>query len=196
MVCLIYDGLHIPKLGKFNYLRASEFVSHYDVAVRFKNNRITSDELRSYIAGLNPEIDLPLDLTPLIRESIVDGSLGLINTNVNKLLTLKEKFLDNLFPDHDKNSLSSFPLINALYNFIENALNRVKSISNIEDPVEVLDKLSGIVLPDLDALVLERRDVSTRVAILDKVWRGSINSIKKRSHEDMIFGSSIQTTES
>jgi hypothetical protein len=126
--------------------------------------------LRAYIVELNPTIELPLDLTPLMRESIFDGSLKLIHDQVNNLSMMEESFIKKIFPeDVDLNDLSSSPMINSLFNYITNSLNKIRDISEIEDPVETLEAISGIVLPDIDKLVLLVRDVQVRTTILDKV---------------------------
>jgi len=140
------------------------------MAVKFKNNLLTGDQLRTYLVGLNPTIDLPVDLVPLMRESLFDGSLNLIMAQVNKLACVKELYIDNLFNSEiDLNDISSAPLVNSIYNYIDSSLIKIKDISDIKDPVETLEAISGIVLPDLDKLVLQVRDVQTRQVILDKV---------------------------
>jgi hypothetical protein len=89
---------------------------------------------------------------------------------VNNLSMMEESFIKKIFPeDVDLNDLSSSPMINSLFNYVTNSLNKIKEISEIEDPVETLEAISGIVLPDIDKLVLLVRDVETRSTILDKV---------------------------
>jgi hypothetical protein len=150
-----------------------KFLYHYDVAVKFKNRQLTTDQLRTYIVGLNPVMDqLPSDLIPLVRGSIVKGSSSQMRESINKMLWIKDKILNTFVSDKDNDNLNDYycnPIINAISNYTQNCIESIQSISDVQDPVEVLDKLSGITLPDLDQLVLLVRDVQKRTAVLDKV---------------------------
>jgi hypothetical protein len=131
---------------------------------------MTMDELRNYLGLLNPKIDLPEDLIPLMRGSLFNGSIRVINNNLNKLLQIKTLYIEKIFGDSiDLNDLYCFPLINSIYNFVGNCLNVINDIKDDNDPKEILDALSGICLPDTDKLVLAFRDVKSRTATLDKV---------------------------
>lgn len=196
-ISLCYNGYYIPKLGKFNFYRVMKYLYHYDVAVRFRRGLLTQDQLRSYIVGQNPAMDqLPSDLIPLLRESFVKGSQNLLSKSINGMMKVNKKLL-TFYPDSeaDASLIYSSPLINSISNYIDNCIKQIELVVNIDDPVEVLDAMSGIVLPDLDKLVLQVRDVQKRTTILDKVWRNSIRELVKYNPSDQYFGSAMETEE-
>jgi len=191
-----YNGVYVRRFGRFNYQKLFSHMRHYEMAVKFKNDLLTADQLRTYLVGIlkDSAMALPLDLVPLIRESIFDGSLSLIHKNVNSLMSIKEDFIAKIFPKDsiDLNDLYSSPLVNSLSNFLARCIETIEHSSSEKDPRVVLESLSGIVLPDLDKLTLQVRNVQVRVAILDKVWKEAIYSISKRYETDQYFGSSTQ----
>jgi len=169
-VCKVYNGVVLPKFGKLSYPKIRKYLYHYNVAVRFRLGLITQDQLRTYIAGLNPVIDLPHDITPLIRMSIYSSCSNVINRNINNLTRLEKTLLDLKFTEiEDRNFLSDIPLVNALNNFLLNIVARLEKVKDESDPVVVLDQLSGICFPDIDPLVLQLREVKKRAVILDKI---------------------------
>jgi hypothetical protein len=186
--------MYLPRIGKLSYSKTRKYLYHYNVAVRFRLNLLTQDELRSYIAGLNPVIAIPHDITPLIRMSVYFSCSLLINKNINSLLRLKETWLDLKFAEiEDRNFLKDIPLINGLHNFLSSVIERLEGIKEVSDPVQVLDGLSGICLPDIDPLVLELREVKKRTIMLDKVWKESNRFLANYDPDKLMFGSAIQT---
>lgn len=98
LVSSYYNGLYLNNLGKLTYQRCFDYLFDYNKAMRFRLGLITSDELRSYIAGKNPKMELNCDLILLVKESLF-GSFGKgfakslhktvnqkINSSVNKLM--------------------------------------------------------------------------------------------------------------
>jgi hypothetical protein len=193
-ICKVYDGIYLPKLGKLTYSKVSRMLYHYNTAVRFRLGLLTQDQLRTYIAGLNPVISLPSDITPLIRMSVYFSCSLLINKNINNLLRLKDNFIDLKFTEiEDRNFLKDIPLINGLNNFLVSVIERLTNLKDESDPVLVLDGLSGICLPDIDPLVLQLREVKKRTIILDKVWKESNRFLVNYDPDKQMFGSAIQT---
>jgi len=77
-VASLYDGMFITNIGRMTYKRVIKLLYHYNVAVRFRTGQITYDQLRTYIAEMNPTIELQRELIPIIRDSLFNGSIGLI----------------------------------------------------------------------------------------------------------------------
>jgi hypothetical protein len=117
----------------------------------------------------------------------------LINKNINSLIRLKDNFIDLKFTDIlDRNFLKDVPLVNGLHNFLLSVIKRLESVKDESDPVEVLDSLSGICLPDIDPLVLELREVKKRTLMLDKVWKESNRFLATYDPDKLMFGSAMQ----
>jgi hypothetical protein len=117
----------------------------------------------------------------------------LINKNINSLIRLKDNFIDLKFTEIlDRNFLKDVPLVNGLHNFLLSVIKRLESVKDESDPVEVLDSLSGICLPDIDPLVLELREVKKRTLMLDKVWKESNRFLATYDPDKLMFGSAMQ----
>lgn len=166
---LYHNAGFIKKLGRMTYKRCYNLLYHYDVAVKFRNGQLTYDQLRTYLAEMNPLVELQRELLPLMRDSLFNGSIGLVLNQVNKMLRIKEDYISNLLKDIDLNDLYAQPLINSINNFINRYINKIQELQFEDNPEIIINELSQIVLPDVDKLVLQVRDVSVRTVVLDKL---------------------------
>jgi len=188
IVSKFYDGLVIEKIikkdkntikkyFKMSYKNIFKYLSHYNIAIRFRLNLITLDEIRSYIMGFKPHIAMNCDIILLLKVSLLGSCGELVNKGLGKIIKSNFeyiKFRKTLSDGKRRPSFSDFayfPMFHSLLNQLRPSIEKIFSLESIKEVTnhDYLDTYIESTVPDLDAYFNNKRNVKSMSDSLDKL---------------------------
>lgn len=198
IVAKFYDGIvknntKSKKSFKMTYKSTYKYLYHYNIAIRFRLNLITLDEIRSYIMGMNPYIAVNCDIILLLKVSLLGSCGALLNKGLGKIIKScfeYSKFRSILYKDKRRPTFKDFayfPMFHALLNQIRPSLEKIFSLKDLKQISnrEYLDSFIESTVPDMDTYFMEKRNVKKMSEALDKLWKGAIETIRTGSEIDL-----------